>query len=166
MRATLYVVDTPAAGQLATMARPRGGDRLADEMSALRAAGVDVLVSALCEEEYDWAQLGAEADLAVAAGLEFLSFPIVDCGVPLPSSTVAELVDRLARRVRSGGYVATHCWAGIGRSSLLAGATLVRLGLAPDEAWRRIGRARGLPVPENPTQEAWLHTFAAHPPSR
>lgn len=45
-----------------TMARPRGGDWLVDEMAGLREAGVDVLVSALCDDEYALLDLSAEAD--------------------------------------------------------------------------------------------------------
>lgn len=70
------------------------------------------------------------------------------------------LVDRLAAEVRADQFVVTHCWAGIGRSSLLAGATLVRLGVPPAQAWQLIRAARGLPVPDNRDQEAWLYRFA------
>jgi protein-tyrosine phosphatase len=154
----LFIIETPA-GRLATMRRPRGGDDLDQEMSELRAAGVDVLVSALCDEEYGWAGLAREADAAAAAGLEFVSFPIVDGSIPDEASAVAALADRMAEHLRAGRFVATHCWAGIGRSSLLAGTALVRLGLSPGEAWRRIRKGRGLPVPDNPIQESWLHSF-------
>ena len=166
MRATLYVIDTPAPGRLATMARPRGGDRLADNMAALRASGVDVLVSALCLDERKQLELLADADQARAAGLEFVSFPIVDRDVPTDAVTAeaGRLADRLAGDVRAGRFVVTHCWAGIGRSSILAGTVLLRLGLTPTEAWVRIRAARGLPVPDNPIQEAWLHTFATTSP--
>lgn len=163
MRATLFLIDAPAPGRLATMAHPRGGDWLVYEMAALREAGVDLLVSALCEDEDARLELAAEADAARAAGLEFVSFPIVDRDVPAEelAGQVGSLADRLTDVVRAGRFVVTHCWAGIGRSSILAGTVLIRLGLTPEEAWRRIRAARGLPVPDNPIQEAWLHTFAA-----
>jgi protein tyrosine phosphatase (PTP) superfamily phosphohydrolase (DUF442 family) len=169
MRATLFLIDIPvlidipAPGRLATMAHPRGGDWLVDEMDALREAGVDVLVSALCDDEYDLLELTAEADTANAAGLDFVSFPIVDTGVPAAAqaAAVGALANQLSDLVRAGRFVVTHCRAGVGRSSILAGAVLIRLGLTPAEAWRRIRAARGLPVPDNPVQEDWLHTFAA-----
>ena len=47
-------------GRLSTMARPRGGDWLADEMAALRRRGVDVLVCALTDPELA-AQVGLAA---------------------------------------------------------------------------------------------------------
>jgi protein-tyrosine phosphatase len=71
------------------------------------------------------------------------------------------LSQRLADEVRAGRFVVTHCRAGIGRSSMLAGATLVRLGVPAPEAWKLIRAARGLPVPDNGEQERWLYDFAA-----
>jgi protein-tyrosine phosphatase len=55
-----------------------------------------------------------------------------------------------------GKHVAVHCWAGVGRSSLIAAALLVRRGTAPEAAWARIAEARGLPVPETDEQRAWV----------
>jgi hypothetical protein len=44
--------------------------------------------------------------------------------------------------------MAVHCWAGIGRLSLIAAALLVRLGTSADQAWDAIAKARGRAVPE------------------
>ncbi|HEX6871173.1 MAG TPA: tyrosine protein phosphatase [Micromonosporaceae bacterium] len=161
-RANLYLIDTPAPGRLATMARPRGGDRLAEEMAGLREAGVDVLVSALCTDECQLLDLVAEADAARAAGLDFVGFPFLDGTAPTAemAEAVGRLADQLTEELRQGRFVVTHCRAGIGRSSILAGTVLVRLGLSPAEAWTRIRAARGLPVPDNLAQELWLHAFA------
>jgi protein-tyrosine phosphatase len=145
------------------MAHPPGGSRLAGAMASLAAAGARVLVSALCDEEVTELGLAGAPAAAAAAGLELVRLPIADRGVPEPAAAraVDRLVDRLAAEVRADRLAVTHCWAGIGRSSLLAGATLVRLGVPPEEAWRLISAARGLPVPDNPVQEAWLYHFAA-----
>ena len=161
MRPPLHVIDTPAAGQLATMAHPRGGGWLADDMAALATMGVSVLVSALTDDEHHRLALSGVADAARAAGLEYVEFPIADRGVPESDSDVSSLADRLAAEVRAGCSVVIHCWAAIGRSSLLAAATLVRLGVAPPEAWHRISLARGTVVPGTPQQQAWLDDFAA-----
>lgn len=77
---TLFWVATGRPGRIATMTRPRGGDWLADELSALRRAAVDVLVCLLTPVELDELELAADGRMARAAGLEFHSFPIVDCG--------------------------------------------------------------------------------------
>jgi protein-tyrosine phosphatase len=162
MRPRLHIVDTPAPGRLATMAHPRGGAWLADDMAALAGFGVSVFVSALTDDEHERLALVGAAEAAEAAGMAYVAFPIADRGVPESGPAVAELADRLAAHLRAGRTVVIHCWAAIGRSSLLAAATLVRLGVAPADAWRRISAARGLTVPDTPVQRTWLDNFA-HP---
>ncbi|MEV6211561.1 protein-tyrosine phosphatase family protein [Kitasatospora sp. NPDC051914] len=154
MRASLFTVDLPGPGRLSTMARPRGHDWLADEMAALTAAGADVLVSALTEDEVDELGLTAEPRLAAAAGLEFVPLPIPDRTVPDPAA-VLPVLRRLAARLREGAHVVVHCRAGIGRSSLLAASLLVLDGTDPGTAWERIEHARGLTVPDTPAQRTW-----------
>jgi protein-tyrosine phosphatase len=160
----LYEIAHPAPGRLATMAHPRGRAALDGQMAALRSAGVDVLVSALRPDECEWLGLTDEAGAARRAGLEFVSLPIVDADVPAPEQAdqIRRLADHLADQVRQGRFVVTHCRAGIGRCSMLAGTVLIRLGLTPDDAWERIRTARGYRVPDNQSQEAWLHEFAAN----
>ena len=160
MKPTLFEIERDGSGRIATMACPRGGDWLADEIEALRAAGVDVLVSALAESELAELRLTAEPELAKQAGLTFVSFPIPDRGVPAVAAPVSDLVGHLEELLSAGQFVVVHCRAGIGRSSLLAAAVLVREGLSPAEAWERISAARGLTVPDTEVQQAWLAAFA------
>jgi protein-tyrosine phosphatase len=154
MRAALFTVDLPGPGRVSTMAKPRGGDWLCDEMTALSDAGVDVLVCALTPAELDEVGLGDEPRAARAAGLEFVAVPIPDRGVPDLAAVLPEL-QRLAGRVRGGAHVVTHCRFGIGRSSLLAASIVVLNGLPPQEAWRRLEHARGVAVPDTEAQRAW-----------
>jgi protein-tyrosine phosphatase len=147
------------------MAHPRGGPCLADEMAGLARAGVDVFVSALTWEEDRRLGLTEAADAAREAGIEFLSFPIDDRGVPRAQdiegdSDVVALGIRLAAHVRAGRFVVTQCFAGIGRSTLLAAITLVMLGVGPEPALRLVSEARGLPVPDTAAQRDWLYEFA------
>jgi protein-tyrosine phosphatase len=160
---SLYEVDWAGPGRLATMAHPPGGEALPAAMASLAGAGVDTLVSALCEDEVANLALAGQPGAATSVGIEYVNLPIVDCGVPEPAAMpqVRKLADRLAGEVRDGRFVVTHCWAGIGRSSMLAGATLVRLGAGPAQAWQLIRAARGFPVPDNPEQEAWLYRLDA-----
>jgi len=174
MRPALHVIDWRGPGRLATMAHPRGGPWLADEMAGLASAGVDVFVSALTWEEDCRLGLTEVATAAAAAGVEFVSFPITDRGVPRPqdiagfrAGPAAEGCDivalgiRLAAHVRAGRFVVTQCFAGIGRSTLLACTTLVILGIGPEQALRMVAEARGLPVPDTDAQRHWLYEFAA-----
>jgi protein-tyrosine phosphatase len=163
MREPFYEIEWRGPGRIATMAHPRGGDWLPEAMTALAGAGAQVLVSALCDDEMERLELTAQPAAALEAGLELVRFPIVDHDVPEPEEMPAAitLADRLAAAMRADRFVVTHCFAGIGRSSMLAGATLVRLGVPPAKAWELISIARGLPVPDAPHQEAWLYELAS-----
>ncbi len=155
MRLTLYTIDAPVAGALSTMAHPRGGEWLDDEVGDLRAAGVDVLVSLQTPpERYDLG-LTDEGEAAIRAGLIFRELAIPDMDVPGQREAVP-LVTELLADLRAGRHVVVHCRAGIGRSSLVAGAVLIALGSGPAEACEAISAVRGFPVPETPLQRGWL----------
>lgn len=144
------------------MPRPRGHDELSDDMTALRDAGVDVLVCLQPASERELAGLADEPDAALRAGLEFLAFPIVDFGVP-DHAQVGPLLDTLILRLNAGRHVVVHCYGGVGRSSVIAGALLVRLGTSAERAWQIIAQARGRPVPETDAQRHWLSRCPSTP---
>jgi protein-tyrosine phosphatase len=148
------------------MARPRGGDWLADELSALRSAGVDVLACLLTLAELEELELAAEERLARATGLEFHAFPITDYGVPALDAATLSFVARLAEGVRAGQSIALHCRQGIGRSSLIAASVLTQLGVEPPAAWAAITATRGRPVPDTEEQRQWVVRFTAAQPWR
>jgi protein-tyrosine phosphatase len=154
MRPTLYQIPLPTAGQLSTMARPRGDDWLDDEMVGLREAGVDVLVSLQSDVERRELGLLDEGPAAQRAGIVFHHFPVPDFGVP-ERAEFEPLLTALVADVSAGRHVAVHCRGGVGRSSVVAAAILVRLGVEPEQAWEAISTARGVPVPETDEQRAW-----------
>jgi protein-tyrosine phosphatase len=137
------------------MARPRGGDWLDDEMTALREAGVDVLVSLQTLPERAEVDLTDEPAAAERAGIRFHGFPVADFSVP-DRTEIEPLLATLLADLAAGRHVAIHCRGGIGRSSVVAGALLVRLGVAPADAWATISEARGCVVPETEEQRRWL----------
>ncbi|WNV91421.1 hypothetical protein [Umezawaea sp. Da 62-37] len=150
-----YPVQRAFPGRLSTMAHPPGGADLVASMAALRTSGVDVLVSALTSGEEAALDLRDERSAAEAAGLEFHPLPIGDFGVP-DRDAITPTLTALVAELRGGANVVVHCWAGIGRSSLIAASLLVLDGADPDEAWRLISAARGCPVPETDTQREWI----------
>ncbi|MEO6089739.1 MAG: hypothetical protein ABIQ18_42195 [Umezawaea sp.] len=142
-------------GRVSTMPRPAGGTKLATEMASLRAHGTDILVSALTVREQTELGLTEEGAAAEAAGMEFHSVPIGDFGIP-DRDEITPTLEHLLAKLRGGAHVVVHCWAGIGRSSLIAASLLVLDGVEPDDAWRLISDARGVSVPETDEQRAWI----------
>lgn len=84
------------AGCLAISTRPRGGDWLEDEIRGWRSARVDSVVSLLEKDEEKQLELDDEGRLAKANGIQFISFPVVDRGVPtsIPSTAGKGLAGR------------------------------------------------------------------------
>ena len=156
MKAQVYWVPGPWPGRLGILPRPRGGDWLADEVRSWRDAGVDVAISLLAPEEITEFELQEEEACSVAEGIEFHSFPIPDYGVPRSRGGMLDLVKDLEKVLESGRNVGVHCRQGIGRSSLVVAALLGASGEDADEAFRRIERARGRPVPDTAEQREWV----------
>jgi protein-tyrosine phosphatase len=159
MQTEIFWIEGVPEGRLAVMPRPRGGDWLEDEVRSLRAAGVDVLVSLLTREEMEELELADEAACCAAVGIESISFPFADRGVPASVSDALHLVRRLAALIAGGNAVAVHCRQGVGRSGLVTACVLASLGDRPDTALERVARARGRPVPDTPEQRDWVLRF-------
>lgn len=118
-----------------------------------------MVVSLLEPAEAHELGLGEEAALCRAAGLDFVSFPIADRGLPGSMTATLALVDHLAGHLAGGGSVGIHCRASIGRSGLLAACLLVRQGETAGKAFARISQARGLQCPDTAAQIAWVEGF-------
>ena len=114
---TIYRITAAAPNRIAIIARPRGGDWLSDEVSALCWEGVDVLVSMLTKEETDELGLQEEGKECGVAAISFLNLPVPDRSLPTDRDAFLRTVDELAHLVAEGRYVAVHCRAGIGRSA-------------------------------------------------
>lgn len=156
MQAEIYWINE----KLATMPRPNGGRRLADEIALLKEAGVNVLVSML--EEKEAASLGLEDEKIYCKRnlIKYLNFPVTDHGLPESFEEVYKFVQKLSAYYEANNKIAVHCFAGIGRSSLIACCLLVLKGLSVDEAFQKISEARGYPVPDTREQLEWAYEFA------
>jgi protein-tyrosine phosphatase len=91
----------------------------------------------------------------------YISYPIPDRGVLSTISDAKSIIDALARYITEGKHVAVHCRMGIGRSTMMAAATLVALGETPERAFAMIQEARGCEVPDTPEQLQWVKRFSA-----
>ncbi len=156
-----FWVETGNRTRLAIVPRPRGGDWLEDEVSQMKRAGVDVLVSMLQPDEAAELGLSQEEQLCEAGGIHFRSFPIADRETPPSPALFAKFIQELRSEVHAGRSVAVHCRASIGRSSLLLASLLAVEGFTAEEAFRRLTVARGLQVPDTADQVRWVERFAA-----
>jgi protein-tyrosine phosphatase len=156
MKTELYWIED----DLAILLRPRGGDWLSDEILDWKRDGLNVIVSLLDANEVRELGLTNEAKAVQSASLTFISFPIVDFGVPDHLLDAVKLVDSLTALRAAGKKIGLHCRQGLGRSPLIAACLLVRAGIAPEAAWEKISVARGTTVPETSEQREWLNRFA------
>lgn len=160
MTATTWTVVTDGGGQVSIVPRPRGGTMLAEDVAALREAGVDLLVCALGPREAEELGLAGEAAAATAAGLDFRPLPITDMAVPPDMAAFLEILGEIADRVRAGEHVAVHCYASRGRSGIISSLLLALCGWDIGEALDRLSAVRGYRVPETDEQRTWVHRAA------
>ena len=116
----IYQLKEFKEGYLAIMGRPRGWDWLEDEIVGLRQLGIGLVVSLLEADEESELGLIKEREICEKQGIQFISFPIKDRGVPSSLEDTAQLTDYLRKQLATGKKVVIHCRAGIGRSALVA----------------------------------------------
>jgi protein-tyrosine phosphatase len=161
MRPSIYWLPLHNKWRLAIMPRPRAGNWLADEVAGWRAEGIDVVVSLLEPDEVAELALRDVPVLCRGAGIEHVSFPIADRGVPASMKETGRLVGQLSDALGASKSAAIHCRAGIGRSALIAACVLARNGYDVDAAFDTIAKARGMEVPDTRAQRDWVSAFLA-----
>src|SRR6185503_3984148 len=146
MYKNIFEIRLGLPGLLAISPRPRGGDWLEVDISALAAQHLDVLVSLLEPAEASELGLEDEAACCAASGFEFLSLPVPDLGTPLDSLGFTRVAANLAGLLREGRRIAIHCRQSVGRSGLLAVSIAVAAGVSLDNAIEAVCAARGVRV--------------------
>lgn len=160
MKPIIYWIEYSPPGRLAILAKPKGDDALAGEIQGWRDAGIDVVVSMLTESDNSYLGLSAEAELCRTNGLQFISFPLEDFGVPASVEVTLELVKELNDLLTSGKSIGFHCHGCIGRAPLIASCVLIYSGKSAETAFELISYARGYPIPEAQAQADWGKNFA------
>ncbi len=148
--------------RLAVTGRPHGHEHLSDWLNHARGQGVDLIVSALQEREQHAFGLTRQQELCAAAGITYVNFPVLDHSVPDNMPAVEELAHTLFAALTRSKGVLVHCYAGIGRSVLIASCALAVAGIKPVRAFELIGKARGLEVPDTEEQARWVHDFVEY----
>jgi protein-tyrosine phosphatase len=118
-----------------------------------------VVVSLLESEEAEQLDLLAEGQAAESNGIQFVSFPIPDRGLPASTPAALSLISDIAGSLEQGKNVAVHCRQSIGRAGLIAAGVLIASGVAPDRAMQTVTSARGLTVPETSEQREWIRNL-------
>ncbi len=143
-----FVIDN----QLAGLAHPGFSGDLDGALAELRAEGITGLVS--LDEG------GIAGEVAQAHDLAYLHLPIDDFGAPTLRQA-DRFVSFVEEQLASGGQVAAHCQAGIGRTGTMLAAYLIAQGASVEEAVTQVKRRRAQSV-ESDRQLAFLNEYAAH----
>ena len=147
--------------RIGLMARPRGGEQLAEEVDAWSRAGVEVVVSLLDPMEARDLDLADESELCARRGIAFRNLPIADRGTPSSRKEFVALIDELERELQAGRPLAIHCRTGIGRTGIVAACLLSRLGVPTRDLFHRLSRSRGLAMPDTAAQIDWVEDHIA-----
>ncbi len=91
----------------------------------------------------------------VQAPRRYVNRSIRDFSVPTREELVA-ILDEIDAELAGGGIVYVHCWAGCGRTGVVVGSWLVRHGVDPRKALRRIAEARGPGCPQTLEQSTFV----------
>jgi protein-tyrosine phosphatase len=156
---TIYPLTAYPDGYLVIMGKPRGGDWLDDEIAGLQQSGIHLVVSLLEPAEIQEVALTHESEICARHGIEYVSFPMPDRGLPPSYQAMTSLITSLQRQLEQGKGVAIHCRAGIGRSGVVAACVFLHRGWTPDQALAVIARDRRVPVPDTPEQHQWIETY-------
>lgn len=153
---SIYVVEPIGSGLLAVMARPVPGEWIEDEFAGIAAFGISRVVSLLEPDEAEELGLSEEESLCERNGMEFLSCPIPDRGLPGSVTDFARFTHMLYETIGRGTNTVIHCRAGIGRTGMVAAGVLLHAAFEPEAAFEHIAKARGMYVPDTQEQRDWL----------
>jgi protein-tyrosine phosphatase len=156
--AEIYLIADDLPGQLWIMPCPEA-ETFEASLGIFRDRGVDTVVSLLPTSEMaDLGVLG-EPEYCKACGIEFISHPIADFGLP-EKVAFADLTTELATLLRAGHSVAVHCRAGIGRSGMTTAGALIALGYSSRDAIAKVACARGVSIPDTVEQATFIADLA------
>lgn len=96
------------------------------------------------------------SSLLMNEGIEWHHFPIIDYATPLPSQdrVWSELSERMHDHLNNNRSILVHCYAGVGRSGMIALRLLVERGANPEDALTQIRQVRPGAV-ERTAQYEW-----------
>ncbi len=160
MEPQIYEVKSIGQGILYIMPCPKA-DQLGDGLARLSQMGIHKVVSLLEKEEAVHLGAAMEGQLCKQLGMAFEQFPIRDRNIPKKPPEFRRLANRLYDELNSGSHIAIHCYAGIGRTGLLAGALLLAEGMTLNHAVELMSDVRGHNMPQTQHQYEYLLDYAS-----
>lgn len=155
MNPSIFKLKQIGNGNLYIMPCPRA-NVLAEDLTYYLSLGIDTIVCLLEKPEMIARGLALEERLCRELNLRFEHFPIPDRAIPNNLAAFRLLVDKLELELRQGQNLAIHCYAGIGRTGILAGNLLIRDGMSPQEAIELMSEVRGKNMPQTQVQYEFL----------
>ena len=153
----VYEVTAVGRGCLYVMPRP-SSEWLKDDIIYFSTLEINTVISHLEKQEEREVGLSKEGALLNEAGIEFLSYPIKDRGLP-EVDQYAVFIETIYQRLFAGENIAVHCRAGIGRTGLTASCLLVRDGYESLVAMDMVSAARGTQIPDTEEQYDFICDF-------
>lgn len=151
---------TNLPGAIGMMSAPgRERDLGADLDELARNHGCVLLVSLVSDHELELLRIADLQGRAADRGIRVIRFPFGDFSAPDSTDEVVSLTTEIIRIANLGGMVAIHCWAGLGRTGLVAACCLVALGLGSCDAIATVRRCRPRTI-EDIDQEDFVARFA------
>ncbi len=156
MKSDIYSIESIGSGFLAAMAKPVPGEDIGNEFADISRAGIKQIVSLLEAHEANEAGLKDENLLTTQNGMRFVSYPIKDRSLPESVVAFSKFTKDLYHQIAGGRSTVIHCWAGIGRTGIVAAGVLLHCGFSTKEAFDHISLHRGLQVPDTMEQYNWI----------
>lgn len=120
---------------------------------------VSLLVSLIGDVELDALGLRDLVQRAEAAGIEVVRFPIDGFCTPSSMRDFIALIERILAAAEAERNIVLHCWAGLGRTGLVAASCLVTRGFSATDAIATVRRHRPGTV-ETEEQEEFVADFS------
>jgi len=160
----IYKIKLIGSGSLSVMAKPVSGEWIEEEFFGIAKWGIGRIVSLLEDHEAIEVGLGEEEKITKKYGMDFISYPIPDRGLPNSIQDYLAFTRRLYHEAAGGINTVVHCRAGIGRTGIVAAGVLLHCGFEPQEAFHHISKLRGVSVPDTEEQINWvMKSYAAMP---
>lgn len=145
-----------SSGEIALSRMPGLVTRLEDDVAKIVALNCACVLTLTPQEELIRHGAHRLSSLLMNEGIEWHHFPIVDYATPLASQDQAwsALSVRMQDHLKNDRTILIHCYAGVGRSGMIALRLLVEQGANPEEALNQIRKVRPGAV-ERPAQYEW-----------